>query len=336
MNVALVLTVKDEERLLKQNIYYHLGIGIKKIYIYFDGTEDGGRELVEDIDGVECLDSIISGKFEHLPFLEKFNASRLQQHTARQCLNSYDAEQRCVIEGLDWLISIDADEFFVTSDAAIQSVDDFFENIQSDGYTLIRLGVREVIPRRMAYNHVALEETLFKSKKNFSSRFDQIYFKIFDPYTNTSIQTSYWLSHNMGKCAIKVGTDLIPHNVHKYKPRNENTPAKTIHAGFILHYFQYDLDDFIKKSVNFKFIPKHYLSGKRIGRLKELYITLVNDPDKTRAEIFEFYEKNLLFNEKKVKRLRKTSLLNLLPRQEDAIIEIRKPSEILERYKHLL
>ncbi|WP_417214472.1 glycosyltransferase family 2 protein [Bizionia sp.] len=336
MDVAVVLTVKNEARLLKQNIYYHLGIGIKKIFIYFDGTEDGGRELVQDIEDVECLDSIVTNKYDNLPFLKKFTDSKLKQHTARQCLNSYDAEQRCIREGIDWLISIDADEFFIPSIEDGTNVSQFFNHAEFQGYEIIRLGVFEVIPRKMEYANVVLEETLFKTKKNFKSKFDQIYFKITNPYIDSKIITHFWLSHNMGKCAIKVGKKLIPHNVHKYRAIKESGSVKTMNRGHILHYFQYDALDFIKKSKNFKLHPEYYLSGKRIGKLKALYIKLVNDPNMSEEELFDFYRENLLFDKFKMKRLNKTRAFNILPRREKAVIEIKKPKMILEAFKDKL
>ena len=337
MNIAVVLTVKNEARLLRQNVYYHLGIGIKKIYIYFDNTDDGGRDLVENIKNVECLDSIFTEKYDHLSFLKKFTENKINHHTARQCLNSYDAEQRCLKDGMDWLISIDADEFFLPpNEFKTDALNQLFEDIDAKGHEILRFGVYEVIPRKMKYKHVALEETLFKTKKNFESKFDQIYFEIVDPYSEEKIISHYWLSHNMGKCAIKTGNNLIPHNVHKYKSRFENKSANVVFAGHILHYFQYDADDFIKKSENFKLHPIKYLSGKQIGRLKNLYITLVNDPKKSRQDILQFYEENLLFNKRKVARLYKTRVFNILPRKESAVIEITRPSEVLQAYKHLL
>lgn len=336
MNVAIVITVKNESRLIRQNVYYHLGIGIKKIYVYFDGTEDDSRSKVQDIDGVECHDSISSDIFDDLPFLQKFTAHKLEQHSARQSLNSYDAEQRCKKDGMDWLISIDADEFFLPSRHSCVPLSQFFELHDKGGYEIIRLSVFEVVSRKMHYDYVALEETLFKTKKNFKSKFDQIYFNIVNPYTKTSVSTHYWYSHLMGKCAIKVGRDLIPHNVHKYKSLHEEVAVKTIWAGHILHYFQYDAKDFIKKYQNFKLRPKHYLSGKRIGRLKELYIRLVNDPNNTQADVLHFYKENLLFDKNKLARLQKTRVFNLLPRREEATIEITVPKAVLEPHKELL
>ena len=182
MEVAIVITVKNEARLLRQNIFYHLGIGVKKMFIYFDNTTDGGRELVESIDGVFCSESITSNKYDDLPYLKKFTNQKFTQHSARQCINSYDAELQCIKEGIDWLISIDADEFFLLPRSeGYKTIQEFFNSASAQNYDIVRFGVFEVIPRKMKYDLVAIEETLFKTKKNFKSKFDQIYFEITDP-----------------------------------------------------------------------------------------------------------------------------------------------------------
>ena len=55
MKVAVVMTVKNEERLLPQNVHYHLGIGIECIFIYFDGTTDHGKEKIRGIPKIEII-----------------------------------------------------------------------------------------------------------------------------------------------------------------------------------------------------------------------------------------------------------------------------------------
>lgn len=335
MEVALVMTVKNEARLLKQNIYYHLGIGIKKIFVYFDGTSDNGRELIEGIDGVVCLKSIYDDRYNHIDYLKKFTSNNKEHHTARQCLNSYDASLKCKEEKIDWLISIDVDEFFITSHNFDMSLVDFFREIDEEGFEMLQLGVYEVVPRKINYKNVALEENLFKPKKNFISKLDQIYFKPYDPYTQKEYIVSYWSSHTIGKCAIKIDADLVPHTVHRFK-HIESGKVKSISKGKILHYFQYDFKDFLKKHENFKDHPATYLSGRKIGNVKQLFIKLANDSEKTEENILSFYKKNLLFDETRLERLKKTRLFNILPRKEAATIEINKPREILQKKKHLL
>ena len=332
MRVALVMTVKNEERLLLQNIHYHKGIGISDIFVYFDNTTDDGEKLIESIEGVSVHKSVEAKKYMHLPYLEKFWKNAEEHHTARQCLNTYDALEKCKQKEIDWLISLDADELFLTDIKGASSISDFFNDYSSD-IDVIQLKPLEVIARRFSYSQVMGEETYFKTKKNFKSKLDQLYRKIYNPYTHKYITTSYWLGHTMGKAAINVNSDVIPHNVHKYRSISGHKKINKIRKGFLLHYHLYDFQDFIKKYMNFKDHPPAFLSGNSIEYLKTLYIKLVNDPSFSEEMLKEYYKNNLQFNSKEISKLKKTRLFNLVPRKEKAIIEIEYPKKVLTNFK---
>ncbi|WP_019038863.1 glycosyltransferase family 2 protein [Psychroflexus tropicus] len=328
--VAIVITAKNEERLLKQNLRYHFALGIHKAFVYFDGVTDNGPETIKNLPRVVAQNSVEPEKYKHLENLSKFTSNANEHHTARQCLNTYDAMLKCKRDGIDWLISIDADELFYPG-SDIKDLSVFFDALEA--YDVIKLPPLEIINRKMTYTNVMLEESLFKTKKNFKSRLDQIYFDIKNPYGNKSFTISYWLGHTMGKCILNVKSDIIPKNVHRYETK-DNTKIKSITKGNILHYHMYDFEDFIKKFKNFEHHPPVFLSGNEIGSLKSLWIQLVNDPKMTKEQLKEYYKKNLLFNEKKLKRLNKTRLFNLVRRKEKAIVEIKLPRQILSNIKH--
>ena len=331
MKIALVMTVKNEERLLLQNIYYHLGIGVEKIYIYFDETTDNGPDLIQNIEGVEGMKSLDGAKYQEFEYLRKFNEHAKEHHTARQCLNTFDALQKCKLENIDWLISLDADELMITNRLGEEPLQDFFGNYTDTAIELINLRPLEVIARREKYDQVMAEETLFKVKKTYKSKLDQIYQKIYNPYRNQKIITSYWLGQTMGKSAIKVNSGLIPKNVHRYKHIGSKA-VDSINAGHVLHYHMYDFDDFIKKFKNFKNHPSVFLSGKKIEDFKQLYIELVNDPNYSLENLKKYYRENLLFDLKKMKQLKKTRFFNIFKRKEKAFIEIKKPRKILKDF----
>ena len=52
MKIGLVLTVKNEERLLRTNLIYHKALGVSNIFVYFDNSKDGGRNSIEDLEDV--------------------------------------------------------------------------------------------------------------------------------------------------------------------------------------------------------------------------------------------------------------------------------------------
>jgi len=332
MKVAVVITVKNEARLLSQNVRYHLGIGATKVFVYFDNTTDNGPQVIKDIKGVEISNSVKAETYSHIPALEKFWSNAEQHHTARQCLNTFDALQKCKKEHIDWLISIDADELFLTSKDGTVTIEDFFSIAETQNATIVNLKSLEVVSRRIAYNNVMEEETLFKTQKNFTSKLDQIYNKLYDPYKKEYKKISYWLGHTMGKSAIKVNSNVVPYNVHRYISDN-NEDLKAINLGYLLHYHVYDFEDFIKKFKNFKNHPDHFLSGNKIEELKSLWIRLVNDKNNSEDFLRTYFEDNLLYNPNKLKRLYKTRLFNVLKRKESAVVEIDYPKSVLTKSK---
>lgn len=184
----------------------------------------------------------------------------------------------------------------------------------------------------MAYMNVMVEETLFKTQKNFKSKLDQLYVKIKNPFSKKDFTVSYWLGHTMGKCIINTKKDVIPKNVHRFEMTDKSKPL-IINKGHVLHYHMFDFEDFIKKFKNFENRASTYLSGNAINSLKSLWIKLVNDPHMTNEQLKRYYTENLLFDEKKLKRLNKTRLFNLLRRQENSTVEIKLPSELLSNFK---
>lgn len=332
MKVAVVITVKNEARLLRQNILYHLGIGMENVFVYFDNTTDSTPNTIKDIDKVISNTSVSVEKYKDKPYLNKFLENLAEHHTARQCLNTYDALQNCKQKGIDWLLSIDADELFCTNNNGKQSLTDFFTEEITQQYDIIQLPTKEVVNRKMKYQNVMAEETLFKKQKNFTSKFDQIYRSIYNPYTNKYINTSYWLGHNMGKAAINVHSNSIPYNVHRYQLLNGSKPeVKT--SGGILHYHIYDFQDFLKKYNNFKSHPDTFLSGNKIETLKSLWIKLVNDTNYSEEYLKAYYKKYIHFNEIELAKLYKTRMFNILKRKEEAVIEIKTPKIILGKYE---
>ncbi|MBU2929551.1 glycosyltransferase family 2 protein [Winogradskyella psychrotolerans] len=333
MRVGVVMTVKNEARLLRQNILYHLGLGIDKVYVYLDNTTDHGDQTVSDLKAVEINNSVSPESYKNVPYLEKFWSNAAVHHTARQCLNTYDAIQKCKTERIDWLISLDADELFLTTKDQRQSLKEFFIAASNEGADIVNLKPMEVIARKTAYKNVMQEETLFKTQKNFNSKFDQIYQKIFDPYQNSYLTVSYWLGHTMGKGAINIQSSVIPNNVHRYSAI-DGSELNIHNNGYILHYHSYDFEDFIKKFQNFKTHPDTFLSGNKIEDLKSLWIKLVNDKHYSRERLMEYFEKNLLFTPSKLKRLNQTRMWNLLKRKESAVISIDLPKQILDQVQH--
>lgn len=303
MKTALVLTVKNEKRLLRDNMLYHHAIGAHRIYVYFDGTTDAGKASIADLDFVNIQDSVSGDLYAHLPYLEKFTKNAVEHHTARQCLNTYDAIQHCKQDSIDWLISLDADELVCLDFKQQLSFPDFFATVPKE-VDAVNFKVYEVLQRKLQYNNVFKEETLFKTTSSFKNRFIAEQKNILNPFTNKNQSFSYWYGQHLGKAALRVSNDIIPKNVHRYKTISGES-LNSISCFGLLHYHAYDANDFIKKFKNFKNRANTYLSGHSVDALKLLLRDIVNQPGVSTKALEDYYKNYILFSPTDVKRLLK-------------------------------
>lgn len=320
MKIAIVITVKNEERILKNNLLYHNAIGVDKAFVYFDNTTDNGEETIENLDFVEINTSVGTEKYKHIPYLDKFISNSEEHHTARQCLNTYDAKCKCKDMGIDWLISLDADELIATSLEDISNLKLFFKNVKSN-VDLVNFKTFEALQRQINYDNVFAKEVLFKATPSFKRRIDKVYKSFYNPGSHKQIKYSYWYGHTMGKGAIRVESNVIPHNVHRYKA-SDQTPINVLNSGFILHYHAYDAIDFIKKFTNFKDHPNTFLSGNNVESLKLLLIDVVNNSGYNKGELVKYFKENVMFNTSEVERLKRNKVFRFLPRKADSVIKI--------------
>ncbi|MAZ72124.1 MAG: hypothetical protein CMC70_03160 [Flavobacteriaceae bacterium] len=334
IHVAMVLTVKNEARLLRSNLLYHHAIGIRHVFVYFDNTTDSGKTSIQDLDFVTIQDSLSPNTFLHVPFLEKFTSKATEHHTARQCLHTYDALRKSEVMGIDWLISIDADELVCTIKDSPSRVQPFFETVEPS-VDLVYLKTLEVLSQRVEYNSIFSEETLFKTQPAFGNRFKNITKKVYNPATKKQQRYSYWFGQHLGKGAVRVGRNIIPHNVHRYV-KKDGTKPNSIKKGYVLHYHAYDAPDFIKKFTNFSNRPTTFLSGTSVNSLKLLLREIVNNSGMKQDELYAYFKQNLLFSQKEVKYLKKNKYLGFFSRTPAPLTEITSVQQVFDKYLHNL
>jgi hypothetical protein len=329
MKIALVLTVKNENRLLRRNLLYHQAIGVSKAFVYFDGTTDNGKETIKDLSFVQFQDSVSSDKFKNLEYLETFTANAHEHHTARQCLNTFDALQQCKSLGYDWLISLDADELITISLDAPTDLGNYFSNLD-DTIELVNFKTLEVLQSKQHFEHVFAEATLFKTRRNFNSHGENVFRKIYNPATKTYERHYYWYGQTMGKAAIKVASDLIPKNVHRYVTKSGENPL-SLEAGYVLHYHAYDAQDFIKKFRNFSEHPQQFLSGNRVESLKLLLKEVVNNQGYTEKQLEDYFKGNLLFTTKTIRSLLKNKKLIFIKRKQQVLKKVNAVTKVFDQ-----
>ncbi|MGB5982873.1 MAG: glycosyltransferase family 2 protein [Nonlabens sp.] len=313
MKIAIVITAKNEERLLKSNLQYHFAVGVNKAYIYFDGATDGGPDSIRDIPQVEVQDSVNPETYSHLSFLDKFTTMADEHHTARQCLNTYNATLKCKRDGIDWLISIDADEVIIADKNEPAPLTTLFDGVSED-VDLIHFNTKEAVQRRNEYDNVFADETLFKSTHLFKRKLERPSKEIHDPFLKKNTKISYWMGQFQGKSAIRVASDLIPKNVHRYKHK-DGSLLKQIEKGLVLHYHAFDQPDFIKKFTNFKKHPDNFLAGSDVGYVKKLWRDVVNSDDIEAHYRNNYFQNNIMFTESEINKM-SSKIFGILPRKQ--------------------
>ena len=324
MKIAVVLTVKNEERLLRNNLLYHKAIGADRIFVYFDNTTDHGKESISDLEFLTINDSVSVKKYGHLDYLEKFTSQAGEHHTARQCLNTFDAQQLCKREGIDWLISLDADELICTNFKEPSQLKSFFKLVDKK-VEVVNFKTLEALQQKESYNHVFMEETLFKKDRKQKKGKD-FYKTLFNPFTKRSEKFSWWYSQHLGKAAVRIGRGIIPHNVHRFK-KSDGSKPNTLNAGNVLHYHAYDAEDFIKKFINFSNHPNTFLSGNKVENIKLLFRDIVNSSGMDSEELKVYFKKNLLFSKPEMQALKKDRtyfIFNKLPPPLVEVISVQK------------
>lgn len=329
--VALVLTVKNEARILRDNLCYHKEIGACHIFVYFDNSTDDGRDSIADLDFVTIQNSVDIHTYAELSFLDKFTSQAGEHHTARQCLNTFDAMQKCRALNYDWLISLDADELVCTNVDTPSHLPTFFSNVDA-AVDIVNLKTHEVLQRRESYTNVFAEETFYKSTHKYKSRFEKIWKELYNPFTNAKQAFSYWFGQHLGKGAIRVSSAVIPHNVHRYKLKN-GEPAKVLETGMVLHYHAYDAKDFIKKFTNFSDHPNTFLSGNKVEDIKLLLRDIVNGGDYSEADLIDYFNTYLKFSESEVKALQKNKYAFVLSRKPSPLIEIKSVQQVFQKMR---
>ncbi|MFC1884631.1 glycosyltransferase family 2 protein [Thermodesulfobacteriota bacterium] len=313
MNVAIAVTVKNEARFLRPSLLYHRHVGVDRMYVFLDRSTDNTRETVEDLDFVEIDESVSRERYANRPELQFMIEGYERIFTARQGLNVVYAIEKARNEGIDWIISLDADELlYIYPESQLKDHLRIFFNKIGRNIDAVRFGTLEALQRKLDSVNGFAEESLFvKPFSNFPR-------KMYDPYKDSYFKLKGALGHKVGKSAVRTSVDSHPADSHEFVSR-DGSPLKTLNTGYVLHYYCYGFEDFQKKYTNFEDHPDQYLSGEDVVYHKRLWRDIVSDPGFSDDELREYYKKNIVPAPEAVDRLLKRKVLGLFPGKEKII-----------------
>lgn len=338
MTVAVAMTVRNEETLLRSNLLYHHFLGVDHFFVYADRCEDGTIASISDLPFVEVLPMTAPETLKNRDGASRLlNRIRAQPNrfTLRLTLNAFHATIEARRRGCKWLLHIDADEL-VSIDPhksrpgmireCLESVDPRIE--------VVRFRNCEVCQRNAEHCNVFAEETLFKTPdpRHFKSRLSRIIArlsrfgdhrardrttrKIYDPFAGRNVDVAWFYGHWRGKAAARLSADVFPGNCHDFERRNGQKPREEV-KDYLLHYFAYSFENFIARCR----MRKHLPAANSKGALpKRLFIDVVNRSGYSEDELREFYERWVRFDAKEIE-----EHLNVADPAGPKIVEITGP-----------
>jgi Glycosyl transferase family 2 len=327
LTVAIVMTVRDEQELLRSNLLYHRFIGVDHAYVYDDGSTDGTPATIADLDFVTFKSTVPREQFRDRGDLAQFVANYNTHLTARQLLNVVDAMAAARSAGSQWLAHIDADELLAADIHAQRpaALRDFFDG-QEKATQAVVFRPLEVVQRRLSYDDVFTEETLFKRGDASAKR------KTYDPIHNKTEDVNIVYGHSVGKSAVRLAAGPAPMTVHRFA-QTDGTPLVTKEAGRLLHYYCHSFEAFESKFHLMADHPDTHIRGDKVVLQKRLWRDVVNRAGYDDAALRDYYQRWVMFGPDEVARLSQATGWGPL-RQPPVIVQVETVGQVLAQVQN--
>jgi len=278
--IGIVTTVKNPHQ-LKEWIKYHLDIGISKIYIVADDLNEDFKLEPDSRVTIYKNNNEWREQAKSIEYLKMFYNKYDEEVMSRQILNFANV-RNIVKNDVEWLLHIDCDELLYLEGKSLEEV----FNVRED---IIKFENYEMIPNHDSYQNCFREGTKFKTNK------------------------SKYIAYSNGKSALKVKTDAIITGVHGFM----GGTTYNSNVGKILHYPSCNFDEYFKKyKILGQFSDKWWgiidIPIKFHLESRDLINSCKNMDNNCVKKIRQYYNEELVFNEKKLSKDDYIEINNLL------------------------
>jgi hypothetical protein len=316
MKVGLVMTVRDEQVLLRRNVLYHHHVGVDEFYVYADDPADRTVETVADLPFVHAAPSVPRARHEQDPAF-RVEVAHYHDVNSRQNLNVVDALDRARQAGIDWLLHVDADELIgvpgtaVTRGGLRERLAALDPRVDMAVFTPL-----EIVQTGATYDDVFAEATLFKRAARSPRR------RVLDPITGRMVSIPVYYGHVRGKSGVRVKVGARPAGMHRFR-RADGAPLRARTLGFLLHYYAYSFADFVKKFERVAGRGDRFVGGQLIPLQKRMWSAVVNASGMSREAIKEYYDRWVVLSPRDVARLAGWGkLFGIVPVRPPVIVEV--------------
>lgn len=172
MMLSAVMMVKNEAAMLSVNLAYHRAMGIKDFWVVDNGSTDGTTELLEH-------ERRVHGDVRWTSEPDRFSQSELTTEIAAEAFAA----------GSDWILPIDADEFWWIADGSLQGalrsargvgaiicevdnfvqhrsvIDELASSLKTMTYSAVPLGTIETAQELVEAGKIAFVESAYPPKQ---------------------------------------------------------------------------------------------------------------------------------------------------------------------------
>ena len=252
IDLALTMTVRNEERFLAANLAWHYHVGVRRAYIYLDRCTDRSEAIARSFPWVEVY--------------ERDREASTRFLMASQEKNAREALVVARKEGVRWLLHIDADEFACGDEGPSGPVsDDLAELVgrATPGTDMIVLRPREAIPVRTDSAAPLSEHVYFQAGAILER-------DMLDPATGIIRRLDKWLGHNVGKSIVRVDAEVKPNGAHRWLPAGGGKLLRTF-GGFHFHFVVIGAEHFREKYGKLSEYPDTFLNGAAVPFPKQAF-----------------------------------------------------------------
>lgn len=273
--LALAMCLHNEAFLLEANLRYHHALGVDRAYLFLDRCTDATEEIARRFPWTR----IFYRDTPETPF-------HIRAHQSA-CMN--EALTMAREDGMDWLLSLDPDEFAFANNPKTKGdrsgLGDLREaqresNVSGlwlraslrrmlrhvpDAIDQISLATREALPLALETPARFWEQDHFLIKGTYPGT-------IKNPLTGKRQALDRWLGHNQGKSLVRTSARVEALNAHawvKWQDTKDpgtawSLPIPTLRKGWHAHYYCIEADTWLKKFKDVARNHEHWPSGKRV------------------------------------------------------------------------
>ncbi len=319
--IVLVMTVRNERDLLRHNVTYHHFIGVDRCYVYDDGSTDDTVATVSDLPFVVVRHSSDAANVPIPPTMTEVSDDFKRQAPWRQLLNLSQVVAEARATGVDWVVALDADEL-VAVDLTRPTPGGLKALLMAQPKSVEGVVFRplEAMQRRVAYEDVMAQETLFKRTDTKHMR------QTFDPFNRTTHEVRSVYGHRSGKMAIRPALQPAPITNHRFmKPDGERLKSREL--GHLLHYYSHDFDAFVRKFRLIKDYPDQHIHGQKVVLQKRLWRDVVNRAGMDETQLRDYYERWVMFSDEDIAAMQRRSRLPW--KNDEHVVEVTTVRETL-------